>query len=277
MRRLPIILCTALLAAACTPQGGFLDKSQSNDALQAAKRLEKNGDLQGAAAAYRAIIQQSNAPVEAYIGLASIDRKTGQSDEAVALMKQAQSHEEGNPEVISKLGYALISAGQYEQAVNVFDQLIAMQPDNAMAYNGKAVAFDKAGNHVAAQEIYNKALSLAPDSLTIHNNLAMSLILNDKVNEAIIMLEILNRQPNANATVRQNLALAYAIKGDKKHALEITSRDLTPEQAQENLLFYEHYARMKKLEHAPKHTAMPDSEKTKTLEVLQPNESKPTN
>lgn len=210
-----------------------------------AESLEAAGNWAGAAAIYReAIAEGGNA--RAYVRLAQLYHKLGRANDALAVMEEAEKNLPGDAEILNQLGLSLIDAGKPEKAVSVFEALSAMEPDNAMFLNGRAVAFDYAGNHAAAQEIYQRALSLAPESLSIQNNLALSMILNGQVSEAIRLLKPLAKNGKATATLRQNLALAYSLKGDRTLALEISQQDLDPDQAKENVRFYEQYKRLRK-------------------------------
>ena len=149
-------------------------------------------------------------------------------------------------ELLRKNGNALIESGRQQEAVIIFDKLIALDPQNALAYNGKAVAFDYSGNHLAAQDLYQTALSLSPNSLPIKNNLAMSLILNNQIKQAIKLLEPLvkssKNKDSSNNIIRHNLALAYGISGQHEKATKLNLRDMTKEQAEENIRFYKSYA-----------------------------------
>jgi len=221
------ILCSGYDASA------FNLSSKNEPAIRPAANSIKDGDSSAKSA-------------ENYILLASNFRKNGDPAQAVELMREAQVREPANEKVLAHLGYALIAAKQYEDAVDVFDMLSAINHKNIAGYNGKAVAFDNAGNHAAAQEIYQKALKLQPSSPTIINNLALSLILNNQPSSAIALLEPLSTQKNAPNTTRANLALAYAIQGDLKQSKLINLADMSPEQANENQRFYEHYSQMVK-------------------------------
>jgi len=173
------------------------------------------------------------------------------------------------PEQMRKQAYALIDTRPQEAAA-LFDKLIAQKPDDALAYNGKAVALDHSGNHASAQALYGQALKLSPDSPSIKNNLAMSMILNGQTKGAIALLEPLANQ--GNKTIRQNLALAYALNGDKKKALAINQEDVSPEEAKENMRFYEEYAKQRK-----KHSFSPaPAAPAGTGFVEAPAEAKPT-
>ncbi len=148
-------------------------------------------------------------------------------------------------EILRKNGNALVESGNLPEAIVVFDKLIATDPANSLAYNSKAVAFDYSGNHLAAQELYKTALSFSPDSLPVKNNLAMSLILNHQLSQAIMLLESLMHIKTDNVSqskiVHHNLALAYGISGQHAKATKINLLDMTEEQAKANIAFYEQY------------------------------------
>ncbi len=149
-------------------------------------------------------------------------------------------------EALRKSGNALIESGKEQEAIVVFDKIITLDPKNALAYNGKAVAFDHSGNHLAAQDLYQTALKLSPNSLAIKNNLAMSLILNKQIKQAIAILEPLSKKPGIDKdqsgdTIRHNLALAYGISGQYDKATKINRRDLSIKEAKENIEYYKDY------------------------------------
>ena len=210
--------------------------------IKAADKMLASGDVDGATQAYRKIASESKSSVDAEIKLATVYRKTQHPQDALNVMLDAQKRQPDNQEVLMNLGYAQIAADQSQEAVTTFDQVINSHPENALAYSGKAIAFDKSGNHLAAQELYEHALKLSPGSLAIQNNLAMSLILNNQLTQAIDILESLSNSAPDNRTIRQNLALAYGLKGNRQKALELNKMDVSEEEAKDNLLFYEKYA-----------------------------------
>jgi len=246
MIRLLFIFSLVILASCGEVSPMQTNPGSEKDPMVAADRMEKSGNSAGAAVLYQQVIAKPDAPADAYTKLAAIYRKQGRAGDAVPLLREALVRKPGDTKAMSQLGYALVASNKPQEAVNVFDELAAIEPNNAMHYNGKAVAFDNAGNHVAAQEIYQKALSLSPDSASIQNNYAMSLILDKKYDQAIALLEPLAKKENSNPTIRQNLALAYGLKGDTSQALDLNRRNLTPQQAEENMRFYQEYERLSK-------------------------------
>lgn len=235
MRHLLIVLCLAPLAA-CASQSeemlSFSDRQRASFRL--ADSLEQRANYDAAIDIYRQMLAEGDAPMETYTRMADGFRKLGRAEEAAIALHAAALQNPSDTKITSKLAYALIDAGKYKEAVGFFDQLNAMEPQQHMHLSGKGIAFDYAGNHAAAQEIYEMALALAPDSPAVRNNLALSLMLCRRYDDAISILKPLAAGDHANLTIRQNLALAYSLKGDKAHALLYGSK-LTQEQAEERL------------------------------------------
>lgn len=165
--------------------------------------------------------------------------------EQLGVETEAPQQVSSESELMRKNGNALIESGKPQEAIILFDKLIETDPQNALAYNGKAVAFDHSGNHLAAQELYKTALSLSPDSIPIRNNLAMSMILNNQIEQATKLLESLVKDSKdnnpASHIIRHNLALAYGLSGEHEKATKLNLRDMTKKQAEENVLFYKQY------------------------------------
>lgn len=237
------LLLSTMLSACSTTQG---NSHKDSPEYKAAEEIKRSGNTQAAANAWRRMVQADADDIESAIELSIAERKLGHAEDAAQFMADYNARFPNNAAILSQLGYALTDAGKTEEAVAAFEQAHMLQPQNPLYLSGKAIAFDKAGNHLAAQDIYKEALALSPDSVTIKNNLAMSLILNNEPKPAIDILEKLHEENASNQTVRQNLALAYGIKGDSKKALELNMKDLSSEEAQDNLRFYKKYMQLLK-------------------------------
>ena len=123
------------------------------------------------------------------------------------------------------LGNAYFAAGRFASAEAAFKDSLAIysnQPhvilklalvETALGKNDQAVAFLHAARGALDASNYGLALALAgqPD-------------------EAVEVLEAAARQPGADATVRQNLALAHALAGDWTEAKTIASQDVPANQ-----------------------------------------------
>jgi Flp pilus assembly protein TadD len=123
------------------------------------------------------------------------------------------------------LGNAYFAAGRFASAEAAFKDSLAIysnQPhvilklalvETALGKKDQAVAFLHAARGALDASNYGLALALA-----------------GQPGEAVDVLEAAARQPGADATVRQNLALAHALAGDWTEAKTIASQDVPADQ-----------------------------------------------
>jgi Flp pilus assembly protein TadD len=119
------------------------------------------------------------------------------------------------------LGNAYFAAGRFASAETAYKDSLSLysnQPqvilklalvETALDKKDEAVAFLQAGREVLDASNFGLALALA-----------------GRPGEAIPVLEAAARQPGADATVRQNLALAHALAGDWTEARTIAGQDI---------------------------------------------------
>ena len=119
------------------------------------------------------------------------------------------------------LGNAYFAAGRFASAEAAYKDSLSLysnQPqvilklalvESALDKKDEAVAFLQAGREVLDASNYGLALALA-----------------GRPGEAIPVLEAAAREPGADATVRQNLALAHALAGDWAEARTIAAQDV---------------------------------------------------
>ena len=119
------------------------------------------------------------------------------------------------------LGNAYFAAGRFASAEAAYKDSLSLysnQPqvilklalvEAALDKKDEAVAFLQAGREVLDASNYGLALALA-----------------GRPGEAIPVLEAAARQPGADATIRQNLALAHALAGDWTEARTIAAQDV---------------------------------------------------
>lgn len=119
------------------------------------------------------------------------------------------------------LGNAYFAGGRFQSAEAAYKDSLTLysnQPqvilklalvETALGKKDQAVAFLKAGRDVLDASNYGLALALA-----------------GQAGEAIPVLEAAARQPGADSTVRQNLALAHALAGDWTEARTIAAQDV---------------------------------------------------
>jgi Flp pilus assembly protein TadD len=123
------------------------------------------------------------------------------------------------------LGNAYFAGGRFQSAEGAYKDALTLysnQPqvvlklalvEIALGNNGEAIAFLDAGKDVLDPADYGLAVALAGHP-----------------SDAIPVLEAAARAPDADARVRQNLALAYALTGDWTNARAVAAQDVPADQ-----------------------------------------------
>lgn len=220
---------------------------QESNMMRLAATTRAAGDYASAERIYLDVIRENKTSTEAHLALAETYVFTKQFQRAVNVLQDAATRQPEDVNIQIELANALIHAGEATKAVTHAEKAIALDSGNPRAYNTKGVALDSMGKYTAAQSAYLEAIKLNPEAVYIKNNLALSYIMSDKYDKAIAILAPLNATQQATPTVRQNLALAYGLKGDTEKALSLSMKDLPEEKARENLAFYKQFAGKRKL------------------------------
>lgn len=171
------------------------------------------------------------------IAYANILRMNGSNDQALAVMRQTAIYHPNDRNVLSAYGKALAGAGEFVGALDAVRR--AQRPDypDWKLLSAEGAILDQMGNQTEARDLYRKALDIAPGEASIQSNLGMSYLLEGDLKTAETYLAAASRSASADSTVRQNLALVVGLQGRFAEAEQIASRELSPEQAQENLAY----------------------------------------
>ena len=123
------------------------------------------------------------------------------------------------------LGDLYLKSGRFQSAETTFDDVLTLDPANARASLSIALAQVALGKTYAALTHLNRlSETAAPGDI----GLAYALV--GETDRAIALLEPAARAPDADARVRQNLALAYALAGDWLKARTTAAQDISPAQ-----------------------------------------------
>jgi tetratricopeptide (TPR) repeat protein len=129
MRVVTIVVVVCLIQTAAP-------RAQSADALAPFTRavaLQKAGDLDGAAAAYREFLSSHPANVEARSNLGVVLARLGRYEEAIDAYRAALATAPSNDAVRLNLGIALYKSARYADAVTELGAVRAAAPDNLQA------------------------------------------------------------------------------------------------------------------------------------------------
>ena len=127
----------------------------------AASAAEQAGMTEEAIAAYKDLLSMNN-EANNYRFLASLYKKTGDKEKALATLEEAEkAHPENADIIIDQLNY-YIEDGKLADAIDKLDKAIELQPENDMLYFVKGNAYDKNGDVEKAIVEYENAIRINP-------------------------------------------------------------------------------------------------------------------
>ncbi len=164
---------------------------------------------------------------------------SGNKQALIQVLEITVTHNPQDAKLIAYLGKELILSGRAKAGIEQLQKAISAGENNWKVYSAMGSGYDQIGQHAKAREAYNQALAQNPQEVAIHNNIGMSYILEGDLETAEKSLRAAQKLPDGefNQTLRQNLALSVGLQGRFNEASEIASRDLPPEQVEQNLTF----------------------------------------
>src|SRR4249920_1815671 len=229
-----VVAALALSAGGCSNIGSRETTGSIADAnIAPASQDEWRRSLDTLGARYR----ENPNDADAAIAYARALRATDQRAQAVAVLEQASIRNPRYMPLIGAYGRALADVNQYKQALETLDR--AHSPDNPdwRILNVQGAVLDQMGRHTEAQGHYAAALKIVPDEPSVLSNLGLSYLLTKDLKNAEDTLRRAVAQPNAGPKVRQNLALAVALRGRFEEAEKIASADLPEAEAAANVAY----------------------------------------
>ncbi len=237
--RLTMSLCLASLLAVtgCANGGPSLMASQEADPTTTGS-LPEGPSIRATAEAAKAW-QENPGSVRRAVTYARLLDQAGQKDQLIRVLEATITHNPDDPKLVAYLGKELILSGRSKAGVEQLNKAINAGEANWKNYSALGSGYDQMGQHTQAREAYSKALQLNPNEVAIHNNIGMSHILEGNLQMAETSLRAAQKLPEGefNQTLRQNLALAVGLQGRFDEARDIASRDLPPDQVEQNLGF----------------------------------------
>ncbi len=133
-----------------------------------------------------------------------------QFDRAVSLLEESMKTNESNTDVIVDLAYAFEMKGNYEKAIEYNNLLLDIDPYSYDGWVNIGKLYSMNEQHEKAIDAFDFALTINEGDVTVLKMKALSLFLNDNLEESIsIFEECLQQSPN-DETVYDSLLEAYA-------------------------------------------------------------------
>ena len=203
MRVVTIVAVVCLLTPAAT-------SAQSADPLAPFTRavaLQKAGDFDGAAAAYREFLAVHPANVEARSNLGVVLARRGRYEEAIAAYRSALEAAPANTAVQLNLGIALYKSARYTDAAKEFGAVRTAAPDNLQARYLEADCRLRLGDPAAVIALLAPLESQRPDDLALAYMLGLAYLQNKQPAEGQRLVDrILRKGDSAEARLMMGVA-----------------------------------------------------------------------
>lgn len=146
------------------------------EALAAAVARHRAGDLDGAEAAYRAILDTEPGHAGSLHLLGVLDHQQGRHEEAVARIGRAIELAPGRAAPLNNLGAALKALGRLDEALEAFAGAVRLDPGYADAHANLAATLQALGRDDEALPHFEGALGLDPTRVDTLYNLGCLLL-----------------------------------------------------------------------------------------------------
>jgi Flp pilus assembly protein TadD len=175
---------------------------------------------------------------EAAVLLGNANLGLGRPQDAAAAFGLVLQDDPADREAAIGYAKAMIAIGRSETAEAHLEPLVRQRPGDVEASNLLGVALDLQGAHDQAIAVYHGSLDLSPGEPALMNNLGLSLALAGRHDEAIAVLRPLAEGYASSARTRQNLALAYGLRGEMAAAERWSRMDLADSDVTNNLRYF---------------------------------------
>ena len=232
-----LLASAALLALLAAGLGGCQTVSDVTGSLKSRAEPPPPATPQRAADVYGERYRANPKDAVAAVAYGQALRNNGQREQAVAVLEQATLANPGNKTVLAAYGRALADNGNFKLAFDVLSR--AHSPDNPdwRLLSVQGTALDQMGRHDEARRYYESALKIVPGEPSVLSNLGLSYMLTRELPKAEEVLRQAYGSQQADALVRQNLALVVGLQGRFSEAEQIARADLPPDEAAANVAY----------------------------------------
>lgn len=200
LRSFVLIQIYALAGAVCLAQ---VPSAEVEKLFQEALQMQQNGDIQGAIAAYKHLLQIRPGVAPALANLGAALAKTGRYEEAIVDYREALK---GGETVATRLNLALAyyKLGDFRKAVSEFDRVRTEEPGNPQANDLAADCYLRMGDYARVIDIAGPLAAANQADLAVQYILGTALIRDHRNAEGQRVIDrILQHGENAGANLLQ--------------------------------------------------------------------------
>lgn len=218
----------------CSGPNGNTGMNSPASMIRVAKKARQTGNSEAAINFYNKALQLDSSSAEAYVGLAEVYIDKNLLDAALEYVGKAE--ERGCD--VRKSNYLrakiFLLRGDVKSAEELF-----LKSGNIDSLNALGAIYDEREEHQKAQAMYRRVIAQDPNYIDAYNNMGLSLLLCERYTDAIFYLENACSLPEASATYRSNLALAYGLSGNISKARAVYAQDFEGDELKEKVAYVE--------------------------------------
>ncbi|MEM7210134.1 MAG: tetratricopeptide repeat-containing glycosyltransferase family protein [Pseudomonadota bacterium] len=190
------------------------------DAFRDALTRHKQGDIDGAIATYRDIIEcqpENAADVLSCLGVAL--RAKGRKQEALIFLAHGAEKGPACSDVQYNYGNALKDEGRYDEAIDRYQKVLQIDPTFTPAYSNWGICLRELGEYEAAQIHFQEGIDKFSDNASMYLDLGVVHWHQKHYEQAIASYERSLALGSANPKVLFNLGVALELVGRHKEAV----------------------------------------------------------
>lgn len=207
----------------------FLRPANVDVTLLVATILEKTGQNDLAADAYKTISREDPAWYPAELGRADAVAAAGRTDAAIEILEALAKTAPDTPDAWVRLGDMLRRAERYGDAIAAYDKGIAalgeVRPEQWGAYYARGICNERSKNWPRAEADFTQALKLNPDQPDVLNYMGYSLLeRKERLDEALSMIERASKAEPDSGAITDSLGWALYRMGRHAEAVSHMER-----------------------------------------------------
>jgi tetratricopeptide (TPR) repeat protein len=192
--------------------------------LELALSLRQAGFTEQAASIYRSILAHDASKVGALSGLAALLRERNEAPAAIELLRRAVELAPAHKDIRLELASTLRELSRLDEAAAEYRAVHSAHPQNWPALVGLGLIARQRGDHAVALEHFQAAQALQPDHAGIQGELALTLTLLERLDEAEHLYQLAAEESPKTAAPIQGLSLIALARGQLDRAIELASR-----------------------------------------------------
>lgn len=194
--------------------------STTAEHLEAGRRCQKAGDLEGAELAFREVVRRNPGRAEGWFLLGGVHQARGRPDDAVACFRRVIEIDPTAAEAYNSLGIVHAVRGQRIEALSCFKRAVHVRPSFVHAHNNVGNILKELGRGDEALASYREAVRLKPDFVEVRQNLGDLLRARGQFAEAEVHCREAVRLKPENSDSHNTLGAVLAGLGRFEEAVE---------------------------------------------------------